>query len=352
MEKNESIVIDGKEISRQSSPYIIAELSGNHNGSLDRILKLVEEAAEAGADAVKLQTFRPDTITIDHDGPEFQVNLELWNNRTLYDLYEEAHTPWEWHEAIFKKGKEVGITVFSSPFDNTSVDFLEALDTPAYKIASPELVDIPLIKRVAQTGKPMIMSTGMGSEEEITDAVTAAKDAGCEQLILLHCVSSYPAPYEQSCLKNISELSRKFGVITGLSDHSLGTVIPIAAVALGACVIEKHFTIDRNDGGVDSAFSIEPNELRQLVEDSNKCSLAIGGPNIGPKDCERGVLKYRRSLYVVKDVKKGSTLTSENVRSIRPGLGLPPKHYDKVLGGVAKYDLKKGEALQWDMIKS
>lgn len=346
------IKIDGESIAPGEKPYIIAELSGNHNGSIDRALALIEAAAVAGANAIKLQTFRADTITIDHDGPEFQVNLELWNNRTLYDLYEEAHTPWEWHEAIFKKGKELGITVFSSPFDFTSVDFLESLDAPAYKIASPELVDIPLIERVAGTGKPMIMSTGMATEEEINDAVEAAKRGGCTELILLHCVSSYPAPYEQSYLLNIPELARKFNIPVGLSDHSLGTVVPVAAVSLGACVIEKHFTLNRSEGGVDSAFSIEPEELKKLVEETDICNQTLNGPSFGPKEAEQGVLKYRRSLYVVEDIPEGEKLTTKNVRSIRPGLGLPPKHYSRVIGTTAKRYLSTGEALKWEMIES
>ena len=347
----QQIEIDGVLIASGEKPYIIAELSGNHNGSIERALALVQAAADAGADAIKLQTFRADTITIDHDGPEFQVNLELWKNRTLYDLYEEAHTPWEWHQAIFNKGKELGITVFSSPFDFSSVEFLESFDVPAYKIASPELVDIPLIERVARTGKPMIMSTGMATVDEINDAVTAAKNGGCSQLVLLHCVSSYPAPYEQTFLKNIPELSEKFNVPIGLSDHSLGTVVPVAAVALGACVIEKHFTLDRSEGGVDSSFSIEPVELERLVNETDICAKSIMGPAIGPKNSEEGVLKYRRSLYIVQDISLGEEITEKNVKSIRPGLGLKPKFYPDVLGSTAKRDLMKGEALKWEMIE-
>ncbi len=346
-----SVVINGRAIHKGERPYIIAELSANHNGNLERAIETIVAAKQAGADAVKLQTFTADTITIDHDGPEFVVDLPLWKNRTLHDLYQEAHTPWDWHETIFAKGRELGITVFSSPFDPTSVDFLESLDVPAYKIASPELVDIPLIEYVAATGKPLIMSTGMASLGEIDDAVSAARNCGCEELILLHCVSSYPAPYEHSNLLNISELARRFGVIAGLSDHTLGTVVPVAATALGALVIEKHFTLSRDDGGVDSAFSLEPDELARLVEETAISAQASAGPLFGPKESEKGVLAYRRSLYAVKDILEGDFLTAKNVRSIRPGQGLAPKFYNQILGKVATKEIKFGTPLTWELIK-
>lgn len=344
------VVIDGYEINKGQRPYIIAELSGNHNGNIERAFAIMKEAKNAGADAVKIQTFTADTITLDHDGPEFIVDLPLWKNRTLYDLYQEAHTPWEWHEAIFAKGRELGITVFSSPFDDTSVDFLESLNAPAYKIASPELVDIPLIEKVAATGKPIIMSTGMATLEEIKDAVNAASNSGCKELVLLHCISAYPSPYEEMNLANIQVLENQFNVLTGISDHSLGTVIPVIATALGAVVIEKHFTDSRANGGVDSAFSLEPAELQQLVEEVEICTKACGGPIFGPKESERKNIKYRRSLYVVKDIKKGDSITKENVRSIRPANGLAPKHLISVLSKKAIRDLKFGEPLSWEML--
>ena len=347
-----SIEIAGRIISEDSRPYIIAELSGNHNGDIERAFDIMYAAKEAGADAIKLQTYTADTITIDHDGPGFVVDLPLWKNRKLYDLYKEAHTPWDWHQQLFNKGKEIGITVFSSPFDFTAVDFLESLNAPAYKIASLELVDIPLIQRVATTGKPVIMSTGMATLEEIHEAVEAAKGAGCKELILLHCVSAYPTPFDQTNLANIPELARQFDVMVGLSDHSLGTVVPVAATALGASVIEKHFTLARADGGVDSAFSIEPHELKRMVEEVDISSQATRGePLFGPKESEEGTLNYRRSLYVVKDIAAGEKFSEANIRSIRPAYGLAPKYYNQVLTKVATRDVKRGEALEWSMIQ-
>ncbi len=347
-----SIEIAGRTISKDARPYIIAELSGNHNGDIERAFDIMSAAKGAGADAIKLQTYTADTITIDHDGPGFVVDLPLWKNRKLYDLYKEAHTPWEWHEALFRKGKEIGITVFSSPFDFTAVEFLESLDAPAYKIASLELVDIPLIERVAVTGKPVIMSTGMASLEEIKDAVEAARAGGCKELILLHCVSAYPTPYDQTSLANIPEMARQFDVMVGLSDHTLGTVVPVAATALGATVIEKHFTLARADGGVDSAFSIEPHELQRIVEEVGICAQACGGPLFGPKESEKATLDYRRSLYVVKDIRAGEKFTTTNVRSIRPAYGLAPKYLKQVLSGVAVRNIKRGEPLERSMIES
>lgn len=348
---SKSIVIDGYTINKGQRPYIIAELSGNHNGDIERAFAIMKEAKKAGADAVKIQTFTADTITLDHDSSDFIVDLPLWKNRTLYDLYQEAHTPWDWHEAIFDKGREIGITVFSSPFDPTAVDFLESLNVPAYKIASPELVDIPLIQKVAATGKPMIMSTGMATLEEIDDAVKAARSSGCKELILLHCISAYPTPYEEANLANIQELAKCFDVYTGLSDHSMGTIVPVAATALGAVVIEKHFTDSRAKGGVDSAFSLEPEELEKLVKDVAICADACGGPVFGPKASEMKNINYRRSLYAVQNIKKGEKFTTDNVRSIRPAFGLKPKHLQQVLSGVSEDDIKKGEPLTWAMIK-
>ncbi len=345
-----SISIDGREIGPGLAPYIIAELSGNHNGDINRALAIVEAAADAGADAVKMQTYTADTLTIDYDGPGFTVDLPLWKNRTLYNLYQEASTPWEWHEALFAKGRELGTTVFSSPFDATAIELLEGLNCPAYKIASPELVDIPLIEKIAATGKPLIMSTGMGTINEINEAVMVARGAGCEHLVLLHCVSAYPASPEDAHLANIGELQSRFGVIAGLSDHTMGTAVSVAAVAMGACVIEKHFTLSRVDGGVDSAFSLEPDELVRLVDETKVAAVACCGPDIGPKEAEKGVLNYRRSLYVVDDIDAGDKFTEQNIRSIRPGFGLPPKHYKSLLGRRASRDVKRGEPLDWAMV--
>ena len=348
--KNKTISIGSKIIGPGHPPYIIAELSGNHNGDIERAFALMEAAKKAGADALKLQTYTADTITIDHDGPDFIVDLPLWKNRTLYNLYQEAHTPWEWHDALFAKGRELEISVFSSPFDFTAIDFLENLNAPAYKIASSELVDIPLIEKAASTGKPLIISTGMGSVEEIEDAVNAARETGCQELVLLHCVSAYPTPYDQMNLANLIELANKFDVITGLSDHTLGTAVAVSAVALGACLLEKHLTMSRDDGGIDSSFSIEPEELKQLVEDSRIAAVACSGPDIGPKVSEQQSLKYRRSLYVVKNMKAGDVFDTTNIRSIRPAFGLKPKHYQSILNRHATRALKRGEPLVWDMI--
>ncbi|MEH6632289.1 MAG: pseudaminic acid synthase [Halopseudomonas aestusnigri] len=347
---NKKITIDGVPIGADYSPYIIAELSGNHNGEIERAFKIMDAACKAGANALKLQTYTADTLTIDHNSPDFIVDLPLWKGRTLYNLYQEAFTPWEWHDALFNHAKKLGITIFSSPFDATAVDFLEDLGAPAYKIASFENVDIPLIKKAASTKKPLIISTGMASLTEIEEAVQAAREAGCEELCLLHCVSSYPAPIEETNLANLAVLREKFGVIVGLSDHSLGTVVPIAASALGASVIEKHFTISRDDGGVDSAFSLEPHELTELVGRSNEAALAVGDVSFGPKSAEMRSLNYRRSLYVVENIKAGDLFTVKNVRSIRPAFGLSPKHYDRLLGKRAKCDIKRGEPMSWDFI--
>lgn len=346
-----SVIINGHTIQKGIRPYVIAELSGNHNGRIERAFTIMKAAKQAGADAIKLQTYTADTMTIDHDGAEFIVDLPLWKDRTLYDLYQEAHTPWEWHEAIFAKGRELGITVFSSPFDPTAVDFLESLNVPAYKIASPELVDIPLIEKVAATGKPMIMSTGMGTLEEIEEAVNAAHYSGCKELILLHCVSAYPAPYNEMYLENIAELERKFNVLVGLSDHSLGTAIPVAATALGAVVIEKHVTDSRKKSGVDSAFSLEPTELKKMIEDVDICAKASAGLGFGPKDSEKKNMNYRRSLYVIKDIAKGEIFSNDNIRSIRPANGLAPKYLTEVINKMAKRNIKRGEPLAWSMLK-
>jgi pseudaminic acid synthase len=347
-----SIDIVGRTISKNERPYIIAELSGNHNGDIQRAFTIMEAAKQAGADAIKLQTFTADTITIDHNSADFVIDLPPWKNRTLYDLYQQAHTPWEWHEELFNKGKKIGLTVFSSPFDNTAIEFLESLNPPVYKVASPELVDIPLIENMAATGKPMIISTGMATIEEIEDAVNAAQRGGCDKIILLHCVSSYPTPYDQVNLLNIPELEKRFNLPVGLSDHTLGTAVSVAATALGAVVIEKHLTMSRSEGGVDSTFSIEPAELKKLVNETTIVAQASHGPFFGPKKSEKGALKYRRSLYAVEDIQKNEPFTNINIRSIRPAYGLPPKHLKEILSKTANYLVKRGEPLNWSMINN
>ena len=344
-------VIAGRCISAGMPPYIVAELSANHGGSLERALAVMEAAKAAGTDAVKLQTYTPDTITIDHDGPDFLVKGGLWDGRRLYELYQEAHTPWEWHEALFAKGRELGITVFSTPFDHTAVELLEGLGAPAYKIASFEMIDLPLIRCVAATGKPTVISTGMATPEEIGETVEAFRAAGGGDLMLLHCVSGYPTPVEQSNLRRIPKLAEQFGCGVGLSDHTLGIEVAIAAVALGACLIEKHFTLRRADGGPDSAFSLEPDELAALVRGARAAFAALGTGTAARAEVEQGSKVFRRSLYVVKDIGTGEMLTAKNIRIIRPGFGLAPKHLPEVIGRRARRALPRGTALSWDAIE-
>jgi pseudaminic acid synthase len=351
MTSNTHVTIAGRRIGPDQPPYVIAEMSGNHNGDIGRAFRILEAAKEAGADAVKLQTYRADTITIDHHGPEFIVEGGLWDGRRLYELYEEAHTPWEWHAPIFAKARELGITVFSAPFDPTAVDLLESLDAPAYKIASAEVIDLPLIRRVAATGKPIIISTGMATWPEIEEAVSAARSGGAREIVVLHCVSAYPTPPEEANLSTIPDLARRLGVSTGLSDHTMDTTVATVAVGLGADVIEKHVTLARADGGVDSAFSLEPHELARLVRDVRIARSAVGTPTYQPTKSEETGLKHRRSLYVVAEAKAGEVLTHENVRSIRPALGLLPKYLDRVIGRRATRDLKFGEPLTESMIE-
>ncbi|CAE6881380.1 NeuB family [Vibrio sp. B1REV9] len=346
------ITIDGRKIGPDHPPYIIAELSANHNGDINRAFQIMEEAKKAGADAIKLQTYTHETITIDCDSEEFQIHGGLWDGQTLYELYKGAHMPWEWHKPLFEKAKELGITIFSSPFDFTAVELLEELDAPAYKIASFEVIDLPLIKRVAQTGKPMIISTGMANEEEIAEAIKTAKDNGCQELVVLHCVSGYPAPAEQYNLRTIADIAERFDVLSGLSDHTIDNATAVASVAIGACLIEKHVTMDRNGGGADDSFSLEPQELKALCQDAKTAWQALGHVSYERSEAEKGNVKFRRSLYIVKDIQAGERVTEEHVRSIRPGFGLAPKYLDDVIGMSAKINLSKGMALSWDMLKN
>jgi pseudaminic acid synthase len=331
-------------------PLLIAELSGNHNGQIERAFALMEAAAKAGADAIKIQTYTADTITLDFDGPGFAIEGGPWHGRKLHDLYREAHTPWEWHEALFSRGRELGIPVFSTPFDFTAVDFLETLCAPAYKIASFECVDLPLIKRCAATGKPLIVSTGLASIAEIAEAVEAARSGGARDLVLLHCVSAYPAPAREYNLRRIPDLAERFGVAVGLSDHTLGSATAVSAACLGACLIEKHITLARADGGPDAGFSLEPAEFAQLVSDVRDGFEAMGQAVYERQESEKSNAQFRRSLYAVVDIGKGETFTANNIRSIRPGFGLAPKHYETVLGRRAMRDIKRGTPLEWNLV--
>jgi len=332
-------------------PFIIAEMSGNHNQSLERALAIVEAAAAAGADAVKLQTYTADTMTLDiHEGDFFiEDPNSLWKGQSLYHLYQEAYTPWEWHEPIFRRCRELGLLAFSTPFDESAVDFLESLDVPAYKIASFENTDLVLIRKAAATGKPLIISTGMATAAELDEAVRAAREAGAKHIVLLKCTSTYPASPENSNLATIPHMESLFGCQVGLSDHTMGVGVAVAAVALGATVIEKHFTLSRADGGVDAAFSMEPEEFRRLVEETKRAWQALGRVHYGPTEAEKPSLKHRRSLYVSRDIKAGEPFTRDNVKAIRPGLGLPTKYLEAVLGKTAKRDVKKGTPVTWDL---
>lgn len=345
-----TLEIAGRRIGPEMPPYIVAEISGNHGGRLERALEIITAARDAGADAVKLQTYTADTLTIDHDGPDFLIGSGLWKGRRLHELYGEAHTPWAWHEALFDHCRRLGITCFSTPFDNTAVDLLERLGAPAYKIASFEAVDLPLIRRAAATGKPLIISTGIADLGEIGEAVAAAREAGCRDLVLLHCVSAYPAPAEDMNLRTIPHLADAFGVVAGLSDHTLGTAIAVAAVAIGATMIEKHVTLRRADGGPDAEFSLEPRELAELVQSCRKAQAALGRVSYAREASERDSLVFRRSLYAVTNIAKGEVLSADNVRSIRPGYGLAPKHLQSIMGRRARTDIKRGTALQWSLL--
>ena len=348
-----TIKIAGREIGFSHPPFIIAEMSGNHNQSLERALNIVEAAAKTGAHALKIQTYTPDTMTLDLDEREFHIGdpKSLWAGTSLYKLYSEAFTPWEWHKAIFDRARELGIIAFSTPFDDTSVDFLETLDVPCYKIASFENTDLPLIRRVAATGKPLIISTGMASIAELDDTVKAAREAGCKDLVLLKCTSTYPATADNTNILTIPHMRELFGCEVGLSDHTMGVGVSVASVALGATVIEKHFTLNRTDGGVDSTFSMEPSEMAQLVLETESAWQAMGQVNYGATDAEKKSIIFRRSLYIVKDLKAGDVLTNENVKAIRPGLGLATKYLDVVLGKFVNQDIERGTALNWALFE-
>lgn len=345
------ITINGQRISQDASPYIIAEISANHNGKLETALKIVEAAQQAGANAVKLQTYTPNTITLNCDSDEFKIKGGLWDGRTLYELYKEAHMPWEWHKPLFDKARALNITMFSSPFDTTAVDLLEDLNAPAYKIASFEAIDLPLIKYVAQTGKPLIISTGMANKEEIEEAICAAHDGGCTQLAILHCVSGYPAPASDYNLRTITDMIQHFGLVTGLSDHTLDNTTAVTSIGLGASIIEKHFTLNQNGGGPDDSFSLEPHQLEALCRDSKTAWNSLGKINYGRKSSEKSNVQFRRSLYVTKTMKKGDIFTEENIRSVRPGYGLAPKHYEILLGKSAACNIEINTALTWDKVK-
>ncbi|AKE52349.1 pseudaminic acid synthase [Kangiella geojedonensis] len=347
---SKTLTIDGRVIGEGFAPYIIAEMSANHNGDINKGFRIIEEAKKAGADAVKIQTYRPDTITLDSNLPDFMITDGLWAGRNLYELYEWAHTPWEWHKPLFEHARKLGITIFSSPFDTTAVDLLEDLNSPAYKIASFEAIDLPLIKYVANTGKPMIISTGMADAEEIQEAIEAAREGGCKELAILHCVSGYPAPAADYNLRTIKDMAKRYGLVTGLSDHTLDNTTAITSVALGASIIEKHFTLDRSGGGPDDSFSLEPLELEALCRDTKTAWQALGEVNYGRKSSEQGNVKFRRSLYFVKDLKAGETITEDAIRSVRPGFGLAPKYLDEVIGKKVKCDVKSATAVGWDIL--
>ncbi|WP_338660010.1 pseudaminic acid synthase [Pseudomonas bubulae] len=349
---NPTISIAGRPIGPDHAPYIIAELSANHNGKLETALKIIEEAKKAGADAVKLQTYTADTITLDCDSEEFQIHGGLWDGKNLYQLYKEAQMPWEWHSILFEHARKLGITIFSSPFDNTAVDLLESLNAPAYKIASFEAVDLPLIKYVASTGKPMIISTGMADADEIQEAIQAARDGGCKELAILHCVSGYPAPAADYNLRTIPDMMSRFGLVTGLSDHTLDNTTAIASVVMGASVIEKHFTLDRSGGGPDDSFSLEPAELAALCRDSKTAWASLGQVDYGRKSSEQGNVKFRRSLYFVKDLKAGDIISADTVRSVRPGFGLPPKFLNEIIGSQVTKDITANTATNINLIKN
>ena len=344
---NAHISIDGRKIGTDYAPYIIAEMSANHNGSIENAFKIIEQAKRCGADAVKLQTYTADTITLNSCAPEFMIRGTLWDGQSLHELYQKAHMPWDWHKPLFDFAREQGITIFSSPFDFSAVDLLESLNAPAYKIASFEMVDLPLIRYVAQTGKPMIISTGMADADEIAEAVATAKSAGCRELVVLHCVSGYPAPAADYNLRTLPDMAARFGTLVGLSDHTLDNTTAVASVVLGACVIEKHFTLDRNGGGADDSFSLEPDGLQALCRDSKTAWQALGRVHYGLKSSEQGNVQFRRSLYFVKDLQKGDTIDETCIRSVRPGFGIAPKHFDELIGKRLTRNVQANTKTDW-----
>ena len=344
---NAHISIDGRKIGTDYAPYIIAEMSANHNGSIENAFKIIEQAKRCGADAVKLQTYTADTITLNSRTPEFMIRGTLWDGQSLHELYQKAHMPWDWHKPLFDFAREQGITIFSSPFDFSAVDLLESLNAPAYKIASFEMVDLPLIRYVAQTGKPMIISTGMADADEIAEAVATAKSAGCRELVVLHCVSGYPAPAADYNLRTLPDMAARFGTLVGLSDHTLDNTTAVASVVLGACVIEKHFTLDRNGGGADDSFSLEPDGLQALCRDSKTAWQALGRVHYGLKSSEQGNVQFRRSLYFVKDLQKGDTIDETCIRSVRPGFGIAPKHFDELIGKRLTRNVQANTKTDW-----
>ena len=344
---NAHISIDGRKIGTDYAPYIIAEMSANHNGSIENAFKIIEQAKLCGADAVKLQTYTADTITLNSRAPEFMIRGTLWDGQSLHELYQKAHMPWDWHKPLFDFAREQDITIFSSPFDFSAVDLLESLNAPAYKIASFEMVDLPLIRYVAQTGKPMIISTGMADADEIAEAVETAKSAGCRELVVLHCVSGYPAPAADYNLRTLPDMAARFGTLVGLSDHTLDNTTAVASVVLGACVIEKHFTLDRNGGGADDSFSLEPDGLQALCRDSKTAWQALGRVHYGLKSSEQGNVQFRRSLYFVKDMQKGDAIDETCIRSVRPGFGIAPKHFDELIGKRLTRNVQANTKTDW-----
>lgn len=348
---NQAIYIDKRRIAVDAPPYLIAEISANHNGNLNTAFRIIEEAKKAGADAVKLQTYSADTITLKSDADDFRIHGGLWDGKTLYELYQQAQLPWEWHKPLFDYARNLEIVIFSSPFDKTAVDLLENLNAPAYKIASFEAIDLPLIRYVAGTGKPMIISTGMASIEEIQEAIDTAHEGGCKEIAILHCVSGYPAPSSDYNLRTISDMVERFGLVTGLSDHTLDNATAVASIALGASIIEKHFTLDRGAGGPDDSFSIEPAELANLCRDAKTAWESLGSVNYSRKSSEEFNAKFRRSLYVVQGLKKGDVFSEANVRSIRPGYGLAPKYLNSILGKCAAREITRASPLTWDMVE-
>ena len=344
---NAHISIDGRKIGTDYAPYIIAEMSANHNGSIENAFKIIEQAKRCGADAVKLQTYTADTITLNSRAPEFMICGTLWDGQSLHELYQKAHMPWDWHKPLFDFAREQGITIFSSPFDFSAVDLLESLNAPAYKIASFEMVDLPLIRYVAQTGKPMIISTGMADADEIAEAVATAKSAGCRELVVLHCVSGYPAPAADYNLRTLPDMAARFDTLVGLSDHTLDNTTAVASVVLGACVIEKHFTLGRNGGGADDSFSLEPDGLQALCRDSKTAWQALGRVHYGLKSSEQGNVQFRRSLYFVKDMQKGDAIDETCIRSVRPGFGIAPKHFDELIGKRLTRNVQANTKTDW-----